>query len=60
MITIRMDVSMHNHAICIAVTYVTKKKTIWFKKTPHLFEYIHVFEYIMKYKNLFPITYDII
>lgn len=33
-----MDVSMHNHAVCIAVTYVTKKKTISLeKKKPHLF-----------------------
>lgn len=34
MITIRMDISMHNHAVCIAVTYVTKKKTISLEKKP--------------------------
>lgn len=44
MITIRIDVSMHNHAVCIAVTYVTKKKTISLeKKTTSILGHSRVF-----------------
>lgn len=32
-----MDVSMHNHAVCIAVTYVTKKKTISLEKKNNIY-----------------------